>query len=81
MDDNNRMNHKDLQQNNPNDENIDMSKTKEINYAGFFLTIGIGLGVSFGIVFDNLAIGISIGVVLGLGVGAVVGSIKKKNKE
>ncbi len=78
MDDNNKISNKDLQGNNPDDEDIDMSETNETNYTGFLLPIGIGLGVSFGIAFDNLAIGISFGVALGLVVGAAVDSAKKK---
>lgn len=78
MDDDNKINNKDLQGNNQDNEDIDMSEENETDYTGFLLPIGIGLGVTFGIVFDNLAIGISFGVALGLVVGAVVDSSKKK---
>jgi len=80
MDDDNRTNHKDLQENidRMDDESTEINGTNETNYTGVFLTIGVGIGVSFGILFDNLAIGISLGAGLGIVIGAVVESAKKK---
>lgn len=69
---------KDIEEKMPDDEDIDMSETDEINYTGVFLSIGAGLGVSFGMLFDHLAKGISLGAALGLVIGAVVESMKNK---